>query len=198
MEYLERYERRVSGAARDGPVAVTTGAPPPDASSAISHFRILSFSPPAPPATARSSRGVMRPRRARRLRDEGGVARAARRRAGAAGRRVRGRDDQRGRAREPRPRGGARASTCRGWRRTCRDTRKIVNVVGFAVDEYPAVVAGLEEALDGAQAPAVDAFELNVSCPNMKAGGIEFGADPSGAARGRRSVRAARPSGRSS
>jgi dihydroorotate dehydrogenase (NAD+) catalytic subunit len=57
-------------------------------------------------------------------------------------------------------------------------SRKIVNVVGFTVDEYPAVVAGLEEELDGANAAAVDAFELNVSCPNTKAGGMEFGADP--------------------
>jgi len=58
------------------------------------------------------------------------------------------------------------------------DTRKIVNVVGFTVDEYPAVVAGLEEALSASGAAAVDAFELNVSCPNTKAGGLEFGADP--------------------
>ena len=57
-------------------------------------------------------------------------------------------------------------------------TRKIVNVVGFTVDEYPAVVAGLEESLAGANAAAVDAYELNVSCPNTKAGGLEFGADP--------------------
>ena len=58
------------------------------------------------------------------------------------------------------------------------ETRKIVNVVGFTVDEYPAVVAGLEEALSASNATAVDAFELNVSCPNTKAGGLEFGADP--------------------
>lgn len=58
--------------------------------------------------------------------------------------------------------------------------RKIANVVGFAVDEYEAVVSGLEEAMagDGTVAPALDAFELNVSCPNVKAGGMEFGADP--------------------
>jgi dihydroorotate dehydrogenase (NAD+) catalytic subunit len=56
-------------------------------------------------------------------------------------------------------------------------TRKLVNVVGFSVDEYPAVVAGLEEAL-AAGSRAVDGFELNVSCPNVKAGGMEFGADP--------------------
>ena len=46
-----------------------------------------------------------------------------------------------------------------------------MNVVGFSVDEYPAVVAGLEEALGDAHGAAVDAFELNVSCPNTKAGG---------------------------
>jgi dihydroorotate dehydrogenase (NAD+) catalytic subunit len=56
--------------------------------------------------------------------------------------------------------------------------RKIVNVVGFVVDEYPAVVEGLEEELSNGLASAVDAFELNVSCPNTKAGGMEFGADP--------------------
>jgi len=56
-------------------------------------------------------------------------------------------------------------------------TRKIVNVVGLATDEFAAVVAGLENGLDGSQAAAVDAFEINVSCPNVKAGGMEFGAD---------------------
>jgi dihydroorotate dehydrogenase (NAD+) catalytic subunit len=56
-------------------------------------------------------------------------------------------------------------------------TRKIVNVVGFAADEFAAVVTGLEEALNGEQASGVDAYEINVSCPNVKAGGMEFGAD---------------------
>ena len=58
--------------------------------------------------------------------------------------------------------------------------RKIVNVVGSAVEEFAAVVAGLEEALaaGGSAAGAIDAYELNVSCPNVKAGGMEFGADP--------------------
>ncbi|HEY7394778.1 MAG TPA: dihydroorotate dehydrogenase [Gemmatimonadaceae bacterium] len=55
--------------------------------------------------------------------------------------------------------------------------RKIANVVGFTVDEYPAVVAGLEEGLTHA-AGALDGYEINVSCPNTKAGGEEFGADP--------------------
>jgi dihydroorotate dehydrogenase (NAD+) catalytic subunit len=57
-------------------------------------------------------------------------------------------------------------------------TRKIVNVVGFATDEFAAVVTGLEKALHGERSPAVDAYEINVSCPNVKAGGMEFGADP--------------------
>jgi len=53
-----------------------------------------------------------------------------------------------------------------------------VNVVGFAIDDYPRVVAGIEESLGEGLARAVDGFELNVSCPNTKAGGEEFGADP--------------------
>lgn len=57
-------------------------------------------------------------------------------------------------------------------------TRKLVNVVGFAIDDYPRVVAGMEEALAGTNGPAVDGFELNVSCPNTRAGGEEFGANP--------------------
>lgn len=47
----------------------------------------------------------------------------------------------------------------------------LVNVVGFAVDEFARVVAALDD-LD-----IVAGFELNVSCPNVKAGGAEFGAD---------------------
>ena len=48
----------------------------------------------------------------------------------------------------------------------------LVNVVGFTAQEYAEVVAGL----DGA--PGIAGFELNLSCPNTSAGGIEFGADP--------------------
>jgi dihydroorotate dehydrogenase (NAD+) catalytic subunit len=56
-------------------------------------------------------------------------------------------------------------------------TRKLYNVVGFTTDEFAAVVRGLEEA--AANHPGgVDAYELNVSCPNVKQGGTEFGADP--------------------
>jgi dihydroorotate dehydrogenase (NAD+) catalytic subunit len=50
--------------------------------------------------------------------------------------------------------------------------RVIVNVVGFTIPEYAAVVSGLETT-DG-----IVAFELNLSCPNTSAGGMEFGADP--------------------
>lgn len=49
--------------------------------------------------------------------------------------------------------------------------RILVNVVGFTIAEYAAVVSGLD-ASDG-----IVAFELNLSCPNTSAGGIEFGAD---------------------
>jgi dihydroorotate dehydrogenase (NAD+) catalytic subunit len=59
------------------------------------------------------------------------------------------------------------------------ETRKLVNVVGFTTDEYPSVIAGLEASLQDGQAAAIDGYELNVSCPNTHAGGMEFGADPS-------------------
>ncbi len=48
----------------------------------------------------------------------------------------------------------------------------LVNVVGFTVEEYAEVVAGL----DGVA--GIAGYELNLSCPNTSAGGIEFGADP--------------------
>ena len=51
-----------------------------------------------------------------------------------------------------------------------RRAQVLVNVVGFTVEEYAQVIAGL----DGAA--AVAAFELNLSCPNTSAGGVEFGA----------------------
>lgn len=54
--------------------------------------------------------------------------------------------------------------------------RILVNVVGFTVEEYPAVIEGLDD-LDG-----ITAYELNLSCPNTAAGGLEFGADPAAVA----------------
>lgn len=56
-------------------------------------------------------------------------------------------------------------------------TRKLYNVVGFATDEFARVVRGLEEAA-AVHPAAIDGYELNVSCPNVKQGGTEFGADP--------------------
>lgn len=56
-------------------------------------------------------------------------------------------------------------------------TRKIANVVGFAEEEFAAVVRGLEESA-GRHPGAIDGYELNVSCPNVRRGGLEFGADP--------------------
>ena len=49
--------------------------------------------------------------------------------------------------------------------------RILVNVVGFTTSEYAAVVAGLEDVA------GITAYELNLSCPNTSAGGVEFGAD---------------------
>lgn len=59
--------------------------------------------------------------------------------------------------------------------------RKIVNVVGNAVDEFERVVGTLEAAAgtwSAERSGGIDGFELNLSCPNTRAGGIEFGADP--------------------
>lgn len=54
--------------------------------------------------------------------------------------------------------------------------RVVVNVVGSQVEDFATVIAGIEETLPETH-PGVDAYELNVSCPNVKAGGMEFGAD---------------------
>ncbi|MBR5421697.1 MAG: dihydroorotate dehydrogenase [Lachnospiraceae bacterium] len=50
------------------------------------------------------------------------------------------------------------------------DTRVIVNVCGHTVEEYCEVV----EKLNGTSA---DMYEINVSCPNVKAGALAFGQD---------------------
>jgi dihydroorotate dehydrogenase (NAD+) catalytic subunit len=50
--------------------------------------------------------------------------------------------------------------------------RILVNVVGSQVEHFAQVVARLEGVA------GIDGFELNVSCPNVRAGGMEFGADP--------------------
>lgn len=57
-------------------------------------------------------------------------------------------------------------------------TRKLANIVGFATEEFAEVIAELDAAMERASPGALDGYELNVSCPNVKAGGMEFGADP--------------------
>jgi dihydroorotate dehydrogenase (NAD+) catalytic subunit len=47
----------------------------------------------------------------------------------------------------------------------------IVNVVGNTVEDYRRVVAGISAL------PGITALELNLSCPNSSAGGLEFGAE---------------------
>lgn len=53
-----------------------------------------------------------------------------------------------------------------------RRARVFVNVVGRTIEDFSEVVAGLDAS------PGFQGFELNVSCPNTKKGGLEFGADP--------------------
>lgn len=52
------------------------------------------------------------------------------------------------------------------------DTVVIANVFGHTVEEYVEVIERLEEA------EGVAAYELNISCPNVKKGGVEFGTNP--------------------
>lgn len=61
----------------------------------------------------------------------------------------------------------------------------IVNIAGDTVEEY----RRLAEALDGVK--GVAGLEVNISCPNVKAGGAAFGADPACAAEVTAAVRAA-------
>ena len=55
--------------------------------------------------------------------------------------------------------------------RRLQHARVLVNVVGFREEEYAAVIARLDDA------GVIAAYELNLSCPNIAAGGLEFGAD---------------------
>jgi len=67
-----------------------------------------------------------------------------------------------------------------GWR-----VPVIVNIAGKTIDEY----AQLARELDGV--PGISALEVNVSCPNIKAGGAEFGTDHESAAKVTAAVKAA-------
>ena len=53
-----------------------------------------------------------------------------------------------------------------------RDVTTIVNVFGSTPDEYRAVIERCESA------GGIAGYELNVSCPNVSSGGMEFGHDP--------------------
>ena len=64
-------------------------------------------------------------------------------------------------------------------------TNIIVNVSGSTIDDYVAVA----ERINGLE--SVPAIELNISCPNVKQGGMAFGVTPEGAASVVRAVRQA-------
>jgi dihydroorotate dehydrogenase (NAD+) catalytic subunit len=63
-------------------------------------------------------------------------------------------------------------------------TPVIVNVSGHSVEDYVAVIERLESE------PRVDAYEVNISCPNLDAGGMAFGTDCVSAASVTRACRA--------
>jgi dihydroorotate dehydrogenase (NAD+) catalytic subunit len=52
------------------------------------------------------------------------------------------------------------------------NTHVVVNVFGYCLDDYLAVIRRLEES------EGIAAYELNISCPNVKRGGLQFGSDP--------------------
>jgi dihydroorotate dehydrogenase (NAD+) catalytic subunit len=52
------------------------------------------------------------------------------------------------------------------------DTAIIANVFGYTIEDYVEVIRVLEDA-DG-----LAGYELNISCPNVKCGGMQFGSDP--------------------
>jgi len=52
-------------------------------------------------------------------------------------------------------------------------TAIVANVFGHSVEEYVEVIRVLEDA------EGLAAYELNISCPNVKKGGVQYGTDPS-------------------
>ena len=52
------------------------------------------------------------------------------------------------------------------------NTHVIVNVFGVCQEDYVEVIQQLEDA------EGISAYELNISCPNVKKGGMQFGSDP--------------------
>lgn len=53
------------------------------------------------------------------------------------------------------------------------DTAIVANVFGYSMEEYADVIRVLEDT------EGLAAYELNISCPNVKRGGMQFGSDPS-------------------
>lgn len=60
----------------------------------------------------------------------------------------------------------------------------IANISGFSIEEYVACVEKLTDE------PQVEILEINISCPNVRHGGMAFGTDPEAAAAVTRAVRA--------
>jgi dihydroorotate dehydrogenase (NAD+) catalytic subunit len=56
------------------------------------------------------------------------------------------------------------------------ETRFIANVCGSTVEEYAAVTRRFDDS-------PIDAMEINISCPNVKEGGVQFGNSPDMSAR---------------
>ena len=56
------------------------------------------------------------------------------------------------------------------------DVPVVVNVFGYSIEDYLEVLRALENA------EGISAYELNISCPNTKEGGIFFSSDPLAAA----------------
>ncbi len=56
------------------------------------------------------------------------------------------------------------------------ETRFIANLSGSTVEEYEAITRLFDDS-------PIDAMEINISCPNVKQGGVEFGNDPDMSAR---------------
>ena len=56
------------------------------------------------------------------------------------------------------------------------ETRFIANLSGASVDEYAAVTRIFDDS-------PIDAMEINISCPNVREGGVQFGNDPDMSAR---------------
>jgi dihydroorotate dehydrogenase (NAD+) catalytic subunit len=70
------------------------------------------------------------------------------------------------------------------------NTTVIVNVFGYCLEEYVSVIERLESE------EGIAAYELNISCPNVKKGGMQFGSNPAlvdEVVRAARNVAAKRP-----